>query len=152
MTERVLYLLYNADGSVMGKLRYGYRKITGPKDSDPVCAACDITHGGLSLAETSSWVSVKTKIEATPGLRLVQWHRDELSPDVSRLQTDGLICELWLTPMQARSFMETEKVTYPVALYESDGHIQVVMDHFELAKCHGDAELFLEELRAKNVL
>ena len=79
---RILYLVYNADGSVMGKIQYGYRKITCPKDGESVCAACDITHGGLSLKETQSWVKAKEQIRATSGIEIKQLHRDELSAEV----------------------------------------------------------------------
>ena len=81
--NQTLYVLYNADATVMGKLRYGYRKITCPKDAGPECAACEITHGGLSLKETPSWLEVKKEIEGSTGVKVVQWHRDELSPQVS---------------------------------------------------------------------
>jgi hypothetical protein len=42
----------------------------------------DITHGGLSLSETPAWKDAKQKIEAESGSNVVQWHRDELSPEV----------------------------------------------------------------------
>jgi hypothetical protein len=82
MARPTLYVLYNADASVMGKLRYGYRKITCPKDGEPECAACEITHGGLSLKETPSWLTAKKEIEGSSDMQLVQWHRDEMSPQV----------------------------------------------------------------------
>jgi hypothetical protein len=82
MTTQTLYVLYNADASVLGKLRYGYRKITCPRDAESECAACDITHGGLSLKETDAWVKAKKEIEASSGTEVIQWHRDELSPRV----------------------------------------------------------------------
>jgi hypothetical protein len=81
MTKQTLYVLYNADASVLGKLRYGYRKITCPKDAEAECAACDITHGGLSLKETDAWVKAKKELEDSD-LSVIQWHRDELSPQV----------------------------------------------------------------------
>jgi len=87
MTNKVLYILYNADASVMGKLRYSYRKITGPKDCDAECAACELTHGGLSLKETPSWLEAKTEIENSSDIKVVQWHRDELSSQVIILFT-----------------------------------------------------------------
>ena len=82
MAPQILYVLYNADASVLGKLRYGYRKFTSSKDAESECAACDITHGGLSLKETDAWVKAKKEIEASPGTTIIQWHRDELSPQV----------------------------------------------------------------------
>ncbi|RYO75177.1 hypothetical protein DL764_010571 [Monosporascus ibericus] len=84
MTSHTLYVLYNADASVMGKLRYGYRKITCPKNAESECAACDITHGGLSLKETPPWVEAKKEIESLSDAKVVQLHRDELSPSPLR--------------------------------------------------------------------
>lgn len=77
-----LFIVYNADGSVMGKVQYAYRKVTSAKDAEAVCAACDITHGGLSLSETPAWVQAKGEIEASSNLKVVQWHRNELAPEV----------------------------------------------------------------------
>lgn len=79
---RKLFILYNADGSVMGKIQYGYRKLSCPKNGETVCAACDITHGGLSLKETPAWTEAKKEIEASSDLKVVQLHRDELYPEV----------------------------------------------------------------------
>jgi hypothetical protein len=45
--------------------------------------AGDITHGGLSLKETPAWTEAKKAIEAESGYHIVQWHRDELSGEVS---------------------------------------------------------------------
>jgi hypothetical protein len=40
MATKTLYVLYNADASVMGKLRYTYRKICTSSEDNPACAAC----------------------------------------------------------------------------------------------------------------
>jgi hypothetical protein len=68
--SKTLYIIYNATGTIMGKLSYGYKKINCPKDADPICAACEITHGGLSLKETPGWVAAKSEIEAE-GIKVV---------------------------------------------------------------------------------
>ena len=78
-----LYILYNADASVMGKLNYGYRKLTAAKDK-PACAACDITHGGLRLDETKEWKAIKERI-SQEGMQIKQLHRDELSEEVGMM-------------------------------------------------------------------
>lgn len=80
--SQVLYILYNADASMMGKLSYGFRKVTCSKDAPPECAACEITHGGLSLKETPAWQSAKATIESSGQLSVVQWHRDEMDDSV----------------------------------------------------------------------
>lgn len=50
-----------------------------------ICGIGDITHGGLSLQETPAWVDTKRNIESETGSKVVQWHRDEISPEVSAL-------------------------------------------------------------------
>ncbi len=72
-----IYIIYNAKGSILGKLNYACRKLTAPSDSSP-CAACDFTHGGLSLSETAQWKETKKQI----GADVKQLHIDELSQEV----------------------------------------------------------------------
>lgn len=93
-TTRTLHIVYNADSTIMGKLRYGYSKWQSkPSDSEPTCAACDITHGGLSLSETKAWKQAKEEITAQdPHLRVVQWHRDEMNPQVRIRAEPGISC------------------------------------------------------------
>jgi hypothetical protein len=81
--KKTLYVIYNANGSFFGKLQYGYRKMTCNKQQDNPCAACDITHGGLSLNETPAWQEAKRKIQDSYGLPIKQLHLDELTPEVS---------------------------------------------------------------------
>lgn len=83
MSPPTLYILYNADASLMGKLSYGYRKLTTKKDCTPACAACDITHGGLHLDETAQWKEAKKEIVGSGVVGEVkQWHRDECDGEV----------------------------------------------------------------------
>ena len=84
MPAPILYILYNADGSIMGKLSYGYRKITNKDKENPTCAACDITHGGLRLDETPQWKAAKAEIVKSGAVKdVTQFHRDELDEEVS---------------------------------------------------------------------
>ena len=86
-----LYILYNADASVMGKLSYGYKKLTNKDQDKPTCAACDITHGGLSLDETPQWKAAKKDlVESGAAKDVKQFHRDELDQEV-RLSGDDHI-------------------------------------------------------------
>lgn len=87
MMANVLYIIYNADASLTGKLKYGYRKLTAPKD-EPACAACDITHGGLHLDETVEWKKVKGEIAQGQQLEMKQLHRDELDANVGLAHDD----------------------------------------------------------------
>ena len=52
------------------------------KNMTYVIQACDITHGGLSLSESQGWVETKKEIEQAD-MKVVQWHRDEISDKVS---------------------------------------------------------------------
>lgn len=82
MASRTLYIIYNADASLMGKLNYGYRKLTAGKDK-PACAACDITHGGLHLDETAEWKKAKEEMaREAENVTLKQLHRDQMGAEV----------------------------------------------------------------------
>ena len=76
-----IYIIYNAKGSFSGKLNYAYRKLTTPASS---CAACELTHGGLRLTETSEWTTTKEQI----GAAVRQLHLDEIDPEVRLLSLD----------------------------------------------------------------
>ena len=81
-----IYIIYNANGSASGKLKYAYRKLTAAADQSP-CSACDLTHGGLSLTESKEWTATKSQI----GAEVKQLHRDELDQEVGhRISDDGV--------------------------------------------------------------
>ena len=83
---RTLYVLYNANGTAFGKLTYGYKKLTSSSNK-PVCAACELTHGGLRLDENEAWKLAKTQVEKEGGLEVKQLHRDELAAEASSLSS-----------------------------------------------------------------
>ena len=74
----IIYILYNANGSILGKVKYGYEKITCDKNGPSPCAACDLTHGGLKLSESDEWRRVEKQIPA----KVIKLHLDELDPEV----------------------------------------------------------------------
>lgn len=82
----IIYILYNANGSILGKVKYGYEKLCAPKDGPSPCAACDLTHGGLRLSESEQWKETEKQIAA----KVVKLHLDELDQEV-RSQTSLLI-------------------------------------------------------------
>lgn len=88
-----LYVLYNAKGTAFGKLSYGYKKLT-TSAGKPVCAACEITHGGLRLDENAAWKEAKAQIEQERGMEVKQLHRDELGADVSCLNCLLLVAKM----------------------------------------------------------
>lgn len=135
-TARQLLIVYNADSTIRGKLAYAYRKISSSSEQDPACAACDITHGGLSLKEVPNWTKTKSNIEAQ-GLQVVQWHRDEVEADV-------------------KGWLGEQGIRYPTVLVrngkEGVQDLRLVADSAELASCAGDATRLVELLKEKGVL
>lgn len=135
-TPTQLLIIYNADSTIRGKLTYAYRKLSSSKDQDPACAACDITHGGLSLKEVPGWTKAKGDIEAQ-GLQVAQWHRDEVEGDV-------------------KAWVGEQGVRYPVVLARSGKEgvkdLRVVVESAGLAECAGDATRLVAKLREKGVL
>ncbi|KAI4113248.1 MAG: hypothetical protein LQ345_005732 [Seirophora villosa] len=111
----------------MGKLSYGYRKLTAKDpDNKPACAACDITHGGLHLEETAQWKAAKAEVVRSGAVADVkQFHRDEL---------DG----------------ESQGLHFPMVLAKGEGSgLRSVMSSEELATFKGDPQAFMQKLRQK---
>jgi hypothetical protein len=67
-----LTLVYDADGGVVGELRYVVGKLAGRAH----CSLCDITHG--SVSEKRAWKSCRAGL----GVPVEQLHRNELTPEV----------------------------------------------------------------------
>lgn len=132
MSKPTLHILYNADASLMGKLKYGYRKISCPKDAPPECAACEITHGGLHVNETAQWTEAKKEL-LEGGLAVVQSHRDEVGAEL-------------------KSWFTKEKLAYPAAILENGGEFKLVVDRDELATFKGDPKAFVARLKEKEVV
>lgn len=129
VTPSDLIVIYNANGTALGKLTYAWNKIKSSSKDEPACAACDITHGGLSLNEVPGWKVVKDEIERN-GTRVVQWHRDEVDDVV-------------------REWVKANDVRYPVVLRRTSDKIELVADSGELAGCAGDANKLLDLLKKK---
>ncbi|KAL8764543.1 MAG: hypothetical protein Q9209_007974 [Squamulea sp. 1 TL-2023] len=132
MSAPTLYILYNADASIMGKLSYGYRKLTSRDPNKPACAACDITHGGLHLDETSQWKSAKAELVGSGAVKDVrQLHRDELDAEV-------------------RGFVQAQGLGYPMVLAKGEGGgLRCVVSSEELAGFKGDPRVFMQRVREK---
>ncbi|KAL9590293.1 MAG: hypothetical protein Q9203_000916 [Teloschistes exilis] len=132
MAPPTLYILYNADASVMGKLSYSYRKLTSRDPDKPACAACDITHGGLHLDETSQWKTAKVEIVGSGAVKEVkQLHRDELDKET-------------------KSFVQSQSLRYPMVLAQEEASgLRVLMDDRQLAGFKGDPQAFMQTLRER---
>ncbi|KAK5168439.1 uncharacterized protein LTR77_007009 [Saxophila tyrrhenica] len=124
MSVPTIYILYNAKASVLGKLGYAYRKINTSADCDSACAACDLTHGGLRLNESTQWKEAKARINAN----IEQLHQDEV--------TDEL-----------KAFMSRDSLRYPVVLARAnEGPLKLLLDSQALNTVSKDHEAFLKSL------
>lgn len=86
----ILYILYNATASPLGKLNYAYRKLSSTSSNSP-CSACDLTHGGLRLTETAQWSATKKRVSAD----VQQLHRDEAPQEVCTFAHLRLVFHGW---------------------------------------------------------
>lgn len=95
--------------------------------------ACDITHGGLSLSESPKWLEAKKEIESD-GIRVVQWHRDEIAGSL-------------------KDYIKSTNLRYPaVVLDTGDASYRNIMTNQDLNACGGDPMALVEELQKKDVL
>ncbi|KAI4085980.1 MAG: hypothetical protein LQ344_007951 [Seirophora lacunosa] len=128
----------------MGKLSYGYRKLTAKDpDNKPACAACDITHGGLHLDETAQWKAAKAEVVRSGAVADVkQFHRDELDGEMD----DGSLSRL----LQTKTFVQSQGLHFPMVLAKGEGSgLRSVMSSEELATFKGDPQAFMQKLRQK---
>ncbi|KAI9815248.1 MAG: hypothetical protein M1827_002728 [Pycnora praestabilis] len=125
----VLYIIYNAKASLAGKLNYAYRKLKASTEDSP-CAACDLTHGGLSLTETAEWTATKRRIHA----EVKQLHTDELDADVIK-------------------FVQTEGLRYPIILGRKSNNddLKVLMQRQDLQGCNKSHSEFLSLLEKRGL-
>ncbi|KAL6245528.1 hypothetical protein RBB50_007527 [Rhinocladiella similis] len=125
-SDSTIYILYNANASLLGKLNYVCRKITAPTDSSP-CAACDLTHGGLHLDESATWRKTKARI----GAKVEQLHRDESTSEV-------------------RDFIKANSLKYPVVLGRAGtSPLKTLLTSEDLLKVSTDHSAFLALLEQK---
>ena len=122
----ILYILYNANASALGKAQYAFKKLTASKSEESPCSACDLTHGGLRLNEMKEWTTAKQRIHA----RVEQLHRDEASQEI-------------------KDFMAKTETKYPAVLGRKDEGTGLVkiMGVKELAPVSSDHESFLRALK-----
>ncbi|MCJ1404895.1 hypothetical protein MMC11_008121 [Xylographa trunciseda] len=130
-SRSIIYILYNANASIIGKLDYAVKKLRASSDNSP-CSACDLTHGGLRLTETKDWTTTKDKIPAT----VKQLHRDELSQEV-------------ITP-KLLTFVSQNGLKYPMVLgQQPSGPLQVLLTSEDLSKVSKDHTAFLSLLSTR---
>jgi hypothetical protein len=73
-----IYVIYNNSTSLLGKIGYGFRRMSATAESGSACAASDLTHGGDTDNETAEWKETKKNIPAT----IYQLHYDKIPADV----------------------------------------------------------------------
>lgn len=86
------------------------------------------------MKEVPGWIKTKQEIEAK-GFEVIQWHRDEIKPDV-------------------KEWINGNGIRYPVVLARTKSaseDLKVVADTKELASCAGDATKLTEILTSKGV-
>jgi len=83
-----LLILYNASGTLLGHLTYGYHHLRQTPNRD--CSACALTHGpALTLSERQEWVGLKGSIErgelegmGGKGVAVRELHIEDMTPVV----------------------------------------------------------------------
>ncbi|KIW12284.1 hypothetical protein PV08_09561 [Exophiala spinifera] len=124
--DSTIYILYNANASLLGKLNYVCRKFTASPDSS-ACAACDLTHGGLHLDESAAWKKTKARI----GANVEQLHRDESTSEV-------------------RDFIKANALKYPVVLGRAGtSPFKVLLNSEDLLKVSTNHSAFLALLEQR---
>lgn len=115
----VRYLgVYDADGGVIGELRYVVGHLFGTTE----CALCDITHS--PVRRKRSWDAMVAQLDAPFALR----HRNDLS-DVEQDALTGVALPV-------------------VAAELADGTWTTLLDVDSLRACDGDVDAFAERLAA----
>lgn len=118
MTIRRYLGVYDADGGIVGELRYVVGHLLGTAE----CALCDITHSPVRRKRT--WDAMVATLDAPFDLR----HRNELTEVEQRV----------VAPMGLPV----------VAAEDTDGVWTLLLDRDALRGCAGDVDAFAARLRA----
>lgn len=128
--QPILYIVYNAKSTILGKLDYAYRKTTNSDSDKPACAACELTHGPtLSLKESSEWIATKARLQ---NATLKQVHLDE-------------------RPTYLAEWMKQSNVRAPAVIIEMknvSGSFKTLLTAEDLAGVRKDHSVFLDRLQA----
>lgn len=102
--------IYNANGSLLGEMRYVFDKIFFKKH----CALCDITHG-MSYKAKSTWLE---QVERFP-IPIETLHLDEISDDIRQVVADKVPCLVMVEGDSINIVMSTEELQ----ACDSDPHL-----------------------------
>ena len=115
----VRYLgVYDADGGIVGELRYVVGHLLGTAE----CALCDITHS--PVRRKRAWDAMVARLDAPFDLR----HRNELS-DIEQRALTGTVLPVVVAEL-------------------ADGTWRTLLDVADLRACDGDVDAFAERLTA----
>ena len=115
----VRYLgVYDADGGIVGELRYVVGHLLGTAE----CALCDITHS--PVRRKRAWDAMVARLDAPFDLR----HRNELS-DIEQRALTGTVLPVVVAEL-------------------ADGTWRTLLDVEDLRACDGDVDAFAERLTA----
>ena len=84
MADLDIFIIYNNSTSFLGKIGYGFRRLSTTTEHRSACAASDLTHGGSAEHEKPEWTATKKLIPGT----VHQEHYDHIAADV------GIVCLL----------------------------------------------------------
>jgi hypothetical protein len=119
MTITRLIGIYNADGGIVGEVKYIVGHLLGTAE----CALCDITHS--PIRRKPEW----DRMVAGLGIPMTVLHRNELSPDIeARIQHFALPCVV------------AERVS---------GEVVEIVSKEALTGCEGSVSAFAEVLRER---
>ena len=117
--------VYNADGGVVGELKYFFGHLIGIAK----CELCDITHS--LIQRKSSWDRLASELKAEYGLDFALEHLNERSEAETKASADREPCVL---------------AEYP------DGSLGMFLDRQELRVVGGDVDRFAKLVRARLTL
>lgn len=84
MPDLELFIIYNNSTSFLGKIGYGFRRLSTTAEHTSACAASDLTHGGSQEHEKPEWQAAKKLIPAN----VQQLHYDHIPADVCQSLSD----------------------------------------------------------------
>ena len=117
--------VYNADGGVIGELKYFFGHLIGIAK----CELCDITHS--PIRRKASWARLASELKAEYGLDFALEHLNERSEAEIKASADREPCVL---------------AEYP------DGSLGMFLDRQELRVAGGDVDRFAKLVRARLTL
>lgn len=126
--SKKLFLVYNANGSIGGELKYLFKSIAAKLQSkESVCAACDITHSFRELGKKKEF----TACQKRSSIPIECVHSNE-------------------QPILLKAF--TSSLQLPVLILSIDGHLKTIFNASKLASFKGSVSEFESALQIEEIL